>query len=70
VQADVDGIFETTAFLAFLDGLRLQYFCSDGAVSITTDLAKYVDQLVARITPDAQPSVEAQGPTVRSVHPT
>lgn len=49
VRSDVDGIFEATAFLAFLDGLRLQYCYSDGAVSLSAGLNAYVDQLVARI---------------------
>jgi AcrR family transcriptional regulator len=52
VRAEVDGIFEATAFLAFLDGLRLQYFYSDGGVSLSANLTKYVDQLVARISLD------------------
>jgi AcrR family transcriptional regulator len=52
VRADVDHIFEATAFLAFLDGLRLQYFYSDGAVSLSANLSAYVDQLVARISLD------------------
>jgi AcrR family transcriptional regulator len=52
VRPDVDGIYEATAFLAFLDGLRLQYFYSDGAVSLSANLCAYVDQLVARISLD------------------
>jgi AcrR family transcriptional regulator len=52
VRPDVDGIYEATAFLAFLDGLRLQYFYSDGAVSLSANLGAYVDQLVARISLD------------------
>jgi AcrR family transcriptional regulator len=51
VRADVDATFEATAFLAFLDGLRLQYFYSDGVVSLSGNLARYVDELVARISP-------------------
>ena len=52
VRSDVNGNFEATAFLAFLDGLRLQYFYADGAVSLTVNLCAYVDQLVARISID------------------
>lgn len=52
VRPDVDGISEATAFLAFLDGLRLQYFYSDGDVSLSANLCTYVDQLVARISLD------------------
>jgi AcrR family transcriptional regulator len=52
VQGDVDGTFEATAFLAYLDGLRLQYFYSDGAVSLSDNLAVYVDRLVTRISLD------------------
>jgi AcrR family transcriptional regulator len=55
VRGDVDGVFEATAFLAFLDGLRVQYFYSDGAVSLSDNLATYVDQLVSRIALDHPP---------------
>jgi AcrR family transcriptional regulator len=51
-QRDIDGAFEATAFLAFLDGLRLQYFYSNGAVSLSANLSTYVEQLVARISLD------------------
>jgi AcrR family transcriptional regulator len=50
-RCDVDAHFEATTFLAYLDGLRLQYFYSDGAVSLSDNLAVYVDQLVARLAP-------------------
>jgi len=49
VRTDVDGTFEATAFLAFLDGLRLQYLYSDGAISLSDNLFTYVNELVARI---------------------
>jgi AcrR family transcriptional regulator len=52
VRADVDATFEATAFIAFLDGLRLQYFYSNGAVSLSANLSTYVDQLVERISFD------------------
>lgn len=61
VRADVDGIFEATAFLAFLDGLRLQHFYSDGAVALGANLTTYVDQLVARISLDPEPGSDAGG---------
>jgi AcrR family transcriptional regulator len=48
-RTDVDANFEAIAFLAFLDGLRLQYFYSNGVVSLSANLTTYVDQLVARI---------------------
>jgi AcrR family transcriptional regulator len=51
VRPDVDCTFEASALLAFLDGLRLQYFYSEGAVSISVNLATYIDQLVDRISP-------------------
>jgi AcrR family transcriptional regulator len=52
VRSGIDGAFEATAFLAFLDGLRLQYLYSDGKVSLSANLTEYVDRLVARISRD------------------
>lgn len=52
-RPDVDSAFEATAFLAYLDGLRLQYLYSDGTVPLSANLAGYVDRLVTRLSPDA-----------------
>lgn len=49
VRSDVDPRYEASALAAQLDGLRLQWFYSDGAVSIATAFDTYVSQLVARI---------------------
>lgn len=52
IRADVDSVAEATALIALMDGLRLQYFYSDRAVSIADNLAAYIDQLVDRLSPD------------------
>ena len=49
IRADVDAVHEATALVAFLDGIRLQWFLSDGKVSIAEHYRHYIDHLVERI---------------------
>jgi AcrR family transcriptional regulator len=49
IKADVDAVHEATALVAFLDGIRLQWFLSDGKVSIAEHYRHYIDHLVERI---------------------
>ena len=49
IRGDVDAEYEATAILAFLDGLRLQWFLSNRGVSLDTHLKAYIDHLIERI---------------------
>ena len=49
IRADVDADHEATALLALIDGIRLQWFYLDGAISINRHLREYVDHLIERI---------------------
>lgn len=51
VRPDADLEWETTAFVAFLDGLRVQWFLSDKTLSMAAAVRSYVDAMLARIEP-------------------
>jgi AcrR family transcriptional regulator len=51
IDADVDALHEATALVAFIDGIRLQWFLSDGKVSISEHYQHYMDHLISRIVP-------------------
>lgn len=48
IRADVDPDQEVAALIAFLDGMRLQWFFA-GPVSLDERVSTYVDQLIERI---------------------
>jgi AcrR family transcriptional regulator len=49
IGEDVDPAWEASSFIAFLDGLRLQWFFGDGQVSLATSVRNYVEDLLARL---------------------
>ena len=49
IGADVDAVHEATALVAFIDGIRLQWFLSDGKVSIAEHYRQYMEHLIGRI---------------------
>lgn len=49
IHSDVDAEHEANAWLAFIDGMRLQWFLADGAISLDEQLRAYMDHLIARI---------------------
>lgn len=48
IRSDVDATHEATAFIAVLDGLRLQWFFG-GVPSLSTSVRTYVDDVITRI---------------------
>ena len=49
IRADINAVHEATALLAFMDGLRLQWFYADGAISLDEHFRAFLDQLIERI---------------------
>ena len=49
IRAEVDVKAEARLLLAVMDGARLQYFFTDGRVSMADMIRTYIDQLIARI---------------------
>ena len=49
IRADVDPGHEATSVLAFLDGLRLQWFYADGDLSLDDHLRAFIEHLISRI---------------------
>jgi len=49
IKSDVDATHEAMAIIAFVDGIRLQWFYANGRLSIAEHLERYVDDLIARI---------------------
>lgn len=49
IRPDVDPAHETACFVAVLDGLRLQWFFTEGGIPIADRVRTYVDDLVRRI---------------------
>ena len=49
IRRDVDAEHEATAYLAFLDGLRLQWFLSNREVSLDVHLKAFTEHLIERI---------------------
>lgn len=55
VRPDADLAWETSAFVAFLDGLRVQWFLGDKQLSMAVAVRRYVDAMLERLAP-AEPS--------------
>lgn len=49
IRADVDAEHEATSVLAFLDGLRLQWFYANGDLSLEDHLRAFVEHMIERI---------------------
>jgi len=49
IRPDVDAEWEASALIAFLDGIRLQWRYSDGALDIASSVRKYFEVLVERL---------------------
>jgi AcrR family transcriptional regulator len=49
IKSDVDAIHEATAIIAFVDGIRLQWFYANGRLSIAEHLERYLEDLIGRI---------------------
>ena len=49
IRADVDAAAEAVHLIALMDGLRLQWFFSDGAVSIADALRRHVELTMERL---------------------
>jgi hypothetical protein len=50
IRADVDADWEASALVAFLDGIRLQWFYSGRQLPIASAVRRYVELLVERLT--------------------
>jgi hypothetical protein len=55
IRSDVDAEHEATALLAFLDGVRLQWFLSDGELSLDAHFRAYVEHVIERISTGQSP---------------
>lgn len=51
VRPDVDARAEAVALAALLDGVRLQWFFTDGAVSMADAVRRYLDTTLERLEP-------------------
>ena len=51
LRADLDAEFEAQALVAHLDGIRLQWFLADQAISMAESVRTYVDATLARLAP-------------------
>jgi len=51
VRADVDARAEAVHLVALMDGLRLQWFFTDGATSIADAVRRHVDLALERLSP-------------------
>ena len=49
IREDVDADWEASALVAFLDGIRLQWFYSDRTLDLETSVERYFDLLVGRL---------------------
>jgi AcrR family transcriptional regulator len=49
LRRDLDARSEASMLLSVVEGLRLQWFYTDGRVSIATGIASYVDQMLQRL---------------------
>jgi AcrR family transcriptional regulator len=52
IRPEVDAEWEASALIAFLDGIRLQWFYSDRRLPLADAVRRYFDQLVERLTVD------------------
>ena len=55
LRADLDPVHEASALVAHLDGIRLQWFLTDGGVSMADSVRRYVDHVLSRLAPLAPP---------------
>ncbi len=51
LRGDLDPVAEASALLALLEGLRLQWFFTDGRVSIAEGVERYVELTLERLAP-------------------
>jgi AcrR family transcriptional regulator len=51
LRSDLDAAAEASTLVAVLEGLRLQWFYTDGRVSIARGVEAYVDQTLTRLAP-------------------
>ncbi|MFN7148436.1 MAG: TetR family transcriptional regulator [Microthrixaceae bacterium] len=51
LRANLDPDQEASAFVAFLDGIRLQWFLLDGSVSMADSVRTYVEHTLDRLAP-------------------
>lgn len=49
IRPEVDADWEASALVAYLDGIRLQWFYADNRLSIKTAVQRYFDLLVERL---------------------
>jgi AcrR family transcriptional regulator len=49
IRPDIDADHEATAFLSFIDGLRLQWFYADGKLSLDAHMRAFADHVIERI---------------------
>jgi AcrR family transcriptional regulator len=57
LRSDLDPVHEASALIAHLDGIRLQWFLSDGSFSMADSVRRYVDDMLDRLAPsDDHPS--------------
>jgi AcrR family transcriptional regulator len=49
IRSDVDPVYEVTALLSFVEGLRINWFYYDGDAPLDGYVTTYVEQVIARI---------------------
>jgi AcrR family transcriptional regulator len=71
IRPDVDADWEASALVAYLDGIRLQWFYSDRTMPIANHVRRYVELLVERLrAPGTEPPVsDASAPQVSEQRP-
>jgi AcrR family transcriptional regulator len=55
IREDVDADWEASALVAYLDGIRLQWFLSGRQIALADAVERYFDQLIDRLVREAQP---------------
>ena len=55
LRPDLDPVHEASALVAYLDGIRLQWFLADKGFSMAESVHRHVDTTLARLAPEAQP---------------
>jgi AcrR family transcriptional regulator len=55
IRSDVDPEHEATAYLAFIDGLRLQWFLANRELSLDAHMKAYTEHLIERIAAPQRP---------------
>ena len=51
LRSDLDPVFEASAFVAHLDGIRFQWFLLDREISMADSVRRYVDATLDRLAP-------------------